>query len=105
MTEAQAKRLRAERTARRLARPQVDATMVAAMSRIGGRMGVIAAAELLSTVAGAGQRRSARGHERVIHRAEQLVRAGGPAWVKLGQFVATAGGLVPDAGRELHLVP
>lgn len=100
MTEAQAKRLRAERTARRLARPQVDATMVAAMSRIGGRMGVIAAAELLSTVAGAGQRRSARGHERVIHRAEQLVRAGGPAWVKLGQFVATAGGLVPDAWVE-----
>lgn len=90
------RRLRVESSARKLARPQVDATMVAAMARIGGRTGAIAAAELLATVAGGRSRSSRKGHARLIHRAEQLVRAGGPAWVKLGQFVATAGGLLPD---------
>lgn len=92
-----AKRDRAQRKARKLARPQVDRTMVASISRIGGRMGVIAAAELLSTAAGTGRRhRRHSGQDRMIHRAQQLVRAGGPAWVKLGQFVATGGGLMPD---------
>lgn len=32
-----------------------------------------------------------------IQRAERLVRAGGPAYVKLGQFIATAPGLLPNA--------
>jgi ubiquinone biosynthesis protein len=31
-----------------------------------------------------------------IQRAERLVRAGGPAYVKLGQFIATAPGLLPS---------
>jgi ubiquinone biosynthesis protein len=31
-----------------------------------------------------------------IDRAQRLVRAGGPAYVKLGQFIATAEGLLPD---------
>lgn len=31
-----------------------------------------------------------------IERAQRLVRAGGPAYVKLGQFIATADGLLPD---------
>jgi ubiquinone biosynthesis protein len=31
-----------------------------------------------------------------VQRAERLVRAGGPAYVKLGQFIATARGLLPD---------
>jgi len=93
---ATAKRLGAERTARKLARPDVDGLMVASIARIGGRMGAVAAAELLTRAAGAAGGRARGGQERVIHRAQQLVRAGGPAWVKLGQFVATAGGLMPD---------
>ncbi|WP_320669100.1 ABC1 kinase family protein [Patulibacter defluvii] len=32
-----------------------------------------------------------------IARAQRLVRAGGPAYVKLGQFIASARGLLPDA--------
>ena len=32
-----------------------------------------------------------------IERAERLVRAGGPAYIKLGQFIASARGLLPDA--------
>src|SRR4051794_3361314 len=31
-----------------------------------------------------------------VRRAERLVRAGGPSYVKLGQFIATARGLLPD---------
>jgi ubiquinone biosynthesis protein len=31
-----------------------------------------------------------------LERVQRLVRAGGPAYVKLGQFIATADGLVPD---------
>lgn len=30
-----------------------------------------------------------------VERVERLVRGGGPAWVKLGQFIATADGLMP----------
>ncbi|MCC7078982.1 MAG: SCP2 sterol-binding domain-containing protein [Acidimicrobiia bacterium] len=97
LAAAEAKRVRAESTAHRLARPQIDAMMVTAMARIGGRTGVIAAAELLATAVGGGRAGSShRGGDRMIQRAEQLVRAGGPAWVKLGQFVATAGGLLPE---------
>ncbi|MEV4420611.1 AarF/UbiB family protein [Patulibacter sp. NPDC049589] len=35
-----------------------------------------------------------------IERANRLVRAGGPAYVKLGQFIASAGGLLPDEWVE-----
>ena len=31
-----------------------------------------------------------------LRRAERLVRAGGPTYIKLGQFIATAQGLLPD---------
>ncbi len=31
-----------------------------------------------------------------VQRAERLVRAGGPAYIKLGQFIASAQGLLPD---------
>jgi ubiquinone biosynthesis protein len=31
-----------------------------------------------------------------LRRAEQLVRAGGPAYIKLGQFIASSRGLLPD---------
>jgi ubiquinone biosynthesis protein len=33
----------------------------------------------------------------VVGRAERLVRSGGPAFIKLGQFIASARGLLPDA--------
>jgi ubiquinone biosynthesis protein len=35
-----------------------------------------------------------------IQRADRLVRAGGPAYVKLGQFIASARGLLPDEWVE-----
>jgi ubiquinone biosynthesis protein len=32
----------------------------------------------------------------IVNRAERLVRSGGPAYIKLGQFIASARGLLPD---------
>lgn len=36
------------------------------------------------------------GSDGTLERADRLVRAGGPAYVKLGQFIASARGLLPD---------
>ncbi len=33
---------------------------------------------------------------RAVRRTQELVRAGGPSWVKLGQFIASAQGMLPD---------
>lgn len=48
--------------------------------------------------------RKGRGGARVdtpaVRRAQDLVRAGGPAYVKLGQLIATAGGALPDEWTE-----
>lgn len=40
------------------------------------------------------------GSDGTIERADRLVRAGGPAYVKLGQFIASAQGLLPDEWVE-----
>ncbi|HEY2769509.1 MAG TPA: AarF/UbiB family protein, partial [Solirubrobacteraceae bacterium] len=36
----------------------------------------------------------------IVNRAERLVRSGGPAYIKLGQFIASARGLLPDTWVE-----
>jgi ubiquinone biosynthesis protein len=36
----------------------------------------------------------------IVSRAERLVRSGGPAYIKLGQFIASARGLLPDGWVE-----
>jgi ubiquinone biosynthesis protein len=36
----------------------------------------------------------------IVNRAERLVRGGGPAYIKLGQFIASARGLLPDGWVE-----
>lgn len=102
--------------AKHLARPAVDTSMVAALSRTAAHLVVIVALDLLdamgepatSTVnsatggivevrvgSGAGSA-TGKSQDRALQRIETLVKAGGPAWVKLGQFIATSGGLLPD---------
>jgi ubiquinone biosynthesis protein len=86
-----------ESKARRLARPEVDGAMVASIARTGGRVALLTGSDLLrSRRAGEDRHHERAGDERNIRRAQQLVRAGGPAWVKLGQFIATTKGLLPD---------
>jgi ubiquinone biosynthesis protein len=36
----------------------------------------------------------------IVNRAQRLVRSGGPAYIKLGQFIASARGLLPDSWVE-----
>ncbi len=84
-----------------LARPRLWLDTVSSLATTGWRMATAAAPDaplaLLTTaasafgipVAPAGQSGAA------VRRAEKLVRAGGPAYVKLGQFIATADGLLP----------
>ncbi|MCX7620019.1 MAG: AarF/UbiB family protein [Acidimicrobiales bacterium] len=93
------------RQARRLARPQVDAAMLSSIATVGGRVAMLAVADLnqprgsrrrSSSGAQSGEPQRVSRGERNIRRAQQLVRAGGPAWVKLGQFIATTQGLLPD---------
>ncbi len=95
LAEVPARQPRLTREAQKLSRPGVDATMVAGVGRVAGNLALIAIGDLVVTMFGA---RRAGGAEsgRSVDRVERLVRAGGPAWVKLGQFVATAGGLVPE---------
>lgn len=85
--------------AQRLARPGVDATMVAGVGRVAANMALIATTDLVVTMLRS-ERSNGTEAPRSVDRVERLVRAGGPAWVKLGQFVATAGGIVPDEWVE-----
>jgi ubiquinone biosynthesis protein len=93
-------RARLEREAALLARPRVWVDTVATLATTGWRMASTAAPDaplqILTAAAGAfglpvGPTQSGAG----VRTAEQLVRAGGPAYVKLGQFISSADGLLP----------
>lgn len=85
--------------AQKLSNPRVDPTMVAGVGRVGANLVAIGIRDL--AVAASGRRGTERhASDGSVERIERLVRAGGPAWVKLGQFVATAGGLVPEEWVE-----
>jgi ubiquinone biosynthesis protein len=93
-------RARLEREAALLARPRVWIDTVATLATTGWRMASAAAPDaplqILTAAAGAfglpvGPSQSGAG----VRTAEELVRAGGPAYVKLGQFISSAEGLLP----------
>jgi len=88
------------RQARQIARPQIDRQMITAIAGTGGRVVKVAGSDLFGS-RGHRADKPVRGKrvrgQRNIRFAQQLVRAGGPAWVKLGQFIATTQGLLPDA--------
>jgi len=95
------------RRAVRLARPSADPASLLALARTGLRVLDAAGPEALGDLVGvAGRvlrfvpvpRAGDDDHRRAerVQQAERLVRAGGPVYVKLGQFIATARGLLPD---------
>ena len=94
-------RRRLGREAAGLARPRLWVDTVAALATTGWRMASTAAPDapltILTAAAGAfGLPVSPAGRGLLgLERAEELVRAGGPAYVKLGQFIASADGLLP----------
>jgi ubiquinone biosynthesis protein len=97
--------------ARRLARPNLGWKTISALARTGGRVLTVAGpgalAEVLSTANDARRIRNGDAPKRkegpsasVVERAQEFVAAGGPAYVKLGQFIATARGILPDEWVE-----
>lgn len=87
------------RRARTLARPGLDGAVAAGVGRVAGHLVLQAVGDLLLARVRADEPGLAPDDpapSRNVERMEQLVRAGGPAWVKLGQFIATADGLLPS---------
>jgi len=95
-------RARLVRRARRLATPALHAAGIGRLFEVAGR--VVGAAAGWATVDLArsvyravvyGERDNAR-MTAAVDRAQRLVRDSGPVYVKLGQFISTAQGLLPD---------
>lgn len=89
-----------------LARPRLWTDTLAALASTGWKIASAAAPDapfaLLSAAAAASglpisPPQAGRG---TVSRAERLVRAGGPAYIKLGQFISSARGLLPDEWVE-----
>lgn len=87
------------RRALHLARPDIDRKMVTAIGRTAGGAALRVLFDLLDAIATPAEQRSTDEPANLRH-LQNLVRAGGPAWVKLGQFVATSGGLLPPEWVE-----
>ena len=85
--------------ARQLARPSLRPVALRAVGRTGATIARGVTPGLLGDL-----RRRATGGGRDpgagVRRAQELVRAGGPSYVKLGQFVSTAQGMLPDEWVE-----
>ena len=85
-----------------LARPRLWLDTIGSLASTGWRITAAAAPDapltLLSAAAAAAGLPIAppRGTGGTVERAQRLARAGGPAYVKLGQFIASAQGLLPD---------
>lgn len=100
--EAQARRAAVARDAARLAHPRLWPDTIASFLGTGLRVLTTAApAAPFQVVAAAASAMGLRveppnASAGTLARAERLVRAGGPAYVKLGQFIATAEGLLPE---------
>jgi ubiquinone biosynthesis protein len=81
--------------ARRLARPSLAPASWRALGRTGS---TIARGVAPGVARDIGRRMTRRPVEpgALVRHAQALVRAGGPSYVKLGQFIATAQGMLPD---------
>jgi ubiquinone biosynthesis protein len=94
--ELPAVRARLEREAALIARPRVWLDTVATLASTGWRMASTASPlDILTAAAGAFGLPAGPARSAGVGEVEQLVRAGGPAYVKLGQFIASADGLLP----------
>ena len=100
--EAEAQRVGVARDARKLAAPRLWPDTLASLASMGWRVVTAAAPDapiqLIGAAAAAVGLRvePPQASAGTLERAQRLVRAGGPTYVKLGQFIATAEGLLPD---------
>lgn len=85
--------------ARELARPTLRPASLLALGRTGSTIaGGVAPGLARQVTARLGRR--VRQPGAAVRSAQELVRAGGPSYVKLGQFVSTAQGMLPDEWVE-----
>lgn len=108
--KAPPQRAKLAREALRLAQPNLRWSTLGAVARTGGRVvsavGVDGLAEIFRVASDARRERNGRPVKGAIdmsvavEHAQRLVEAGGPAYVKLGQFIASAKGLLPDEWVE-----
>lgn len=95
-----------ERDAHDLATPRIWHDTIASLATTGWRMVSTAAPDapfalLAAAAAALGLRiEPPAASAGTLDRVEKLVRAGGPAYIKLGQFIATAHGILPDEWVE-----
>lgn len=100
--ELPAVRRELEREAAALARPRIWVDTIGALATTGWRVLATAAPDapfaLLTAAAAAAGLPVAppSTSQRTLDSAQRLVRAGGPTYIKLGQFIASARGLLPD---------
>jgi ubiquinone biosynthesis protein len=100
--EGDARRAAVAREAARIAAPRLWPDTIASFLATGWRLVSTAAPDapfqlLAAASASVGLRvEPPNANAATLARAQKLVRAGGPAYVKLGQFIATADGLLPD---------
>ncbi len=84
-----------------LAQPRLWPDTIGSFAATGWKITATAAPEVPMALLGAAASAArlpiapARGSRAMLERAERLVRAGGPAYIKLGQFIASADGLLP----------
>ncbi len=95
------------REALRLAQPNLRWSTLGAVARTGGRVvsavGIDGLAEIFRAASDARKEKGVRrgiDMSVAVDHAQRLVEAGGPAYVKLGQFIASARGLLPDEWVE-----
>lgn len=99
--EAIPARAKAHRDAQRLATPRIWPDTIAGLAQTTARIAKTAAPDAPLALLLAGAKASGlpiappNASAGAIARAQRLVRAGGPAYIKLGQFIATADGLLP----------
>lgn len=100
--DAERRRREIQAEARRLATPRLWHDTIAGLAGSAWKVATAAAPDAPVALLGAaaetfgvpvGPVSSAPG---TIERAQRIVRAGGPAYIKLGQFIATGDGLLPD---------
>ncbi|MBV8160508.1 MAG: AarF/ABC1/UbiB kinase family protein [Acidimicrobiia bacterium] len=106
LTTLPVERARLGRQARALATPALHPAGLGRLAQVGGRLMAAAAGWVAVDLGRAvyravvfGERDDARVGA-ALGRAERLVRQSGPVYVKLGQFISTAQGLLPDAVVE-----
>ena len=116
MNKAPVERERLARKAARLAAPSLGRATLAAVAKTGGRVltsvGPGGLAEIFQIATDARRARDGKPpkyadddapRRSAVEHAQRLVEAGGPAYVKLGQFIASAKGLLPEEWVEAFL--